>query len=145
METKVGDTAIEGWFDGACGPKNPGGHAGCGYLIKKNGKKIVEKSVYLGRHARTSNNVAEFAAAILLLNELRNIEGEATIYGDSEMVVRACNRGYKKASKSALYYPFYLEILDVFEEFRDRVRVVWVPRELNSEADALSKLAIRWK
>lgn len=46
MEDKVYD--FTGYFDGACGPKNPGGNLGIGaYIINRENKEIFIHSEYI--------------------------------------------------------------------------------------------------
>ena len=43
-ESDGGPHLIECWFDGACEPKNPGGYASYGVIVKVDGRKVWEAS-----------------------------------------------------------------------------------------------------
>lgn len=82
---------VEVWYDGCCEPVNPGGHAACGVLIKRDGQVLWQESRYIGYGPAMSNNVKELA-----------------------------------------------------RQFSD-ITFVWIPREENAEADALSKMVLKEK
>jgi hypothetical protein len=52
-------TIFELFFDGACLPKNPGGHIGYGFWITQNQEPIIDGSDYDVSNPKNSNNVAE--------------------------------------------------------------------------------------
>lgn len=95
------------WFDGSCGPVNPGGTAAIGVLIKEDGKTVYENSEVVGEGPLMSNNVAEYAA---LLDGL-------------EYLIAS---GRKDQSIIA------------FGSYFSDIQYLWIPREQNTEADALS-------
>lgn len=136
-----GSTEIRGWFDGSCRPINPGGHGGAGAIVKRNGVTIFSTSRYLGSGPMMSNNVSEFAAAICALRFLlsENIR-EATLYGDSSLVVGLLNGRLK--AKRGLYLEHYREAFALRERLPG-VRLVLIPRGQNLEADALATAATR--
>jgi ribonuclease HI len=135
-----GSSIVRAWFDGACWP-NPGGHGGYGALVKRHGQVIYSKAVYLGRGPHISNNVAEYAGVIAVLRFLLQ-EGIqwATVYGDSQMVIKQLN-GVIKA-RHGIYLPSYREARELRERLPN-VRLVWVSRGQNIEADRLSKEALK--
>ena len=55
------------YFDSACEPVNPGGTASYGAAIYENQQLIWKCSEIYGRGEHTSNNVAEYAALIAVL------------------------------------------------------------------------------
>jgi ribonuclease HI len=126
------------FFDGACRPNNPGGWIGYGWVIKEGNKVIKTKSGYMRPSVLNSNNVAEYMAINDLLNYLlmEGLENELIeINGDSKLVVSQCN-GYWRI-KAGRYKEQALQCLGLLEKFSDLI-IRWVPRELNTEADAES-------
>lgn len=134
-----GSSVLRAWFDGACWP-NPGGHGGYGGVVKRNEKVIYSKAVYLGYGPHISNNVAEYAGLIAVLRFLLS-EGIqwATVYGDSQMVIKQLN-GVIRA-RHGLYLPYYREAQKLRVRLPD-VRLTWISRGQNTESDQLSKQAI---
>jgi ribonuclease HI len=129
--------SIRCWFDGGCGPRNPGGHATYGAVVKdSNGKRIFADSGYLGVGPQMSNNVAEYAGICAVMEFLisNNIQ-QATIYGDSKLVVKQLNRKWK--ARGGLYFETYKRAI-VLRDKLPNVIIKWIPREMNAEADSLA-------
>ena len=62
------------WFDGACGPVNPGGKATSGAIIKdKEGTVLLEEGRLVGNGQGMSNNIVEYAAIIRVFEYLIGI------------------------------------------------------------------------
>jgi ribonuclease HI len=135
-----GSSIVRGWFDGACWP-NPSGHGGYGALVKRYDVPILSKSVYMGHGPHITNNVAEYAGCVAVLRFLL-AEGIqwGTVYGDSRMVVQQLNGEIK--AKHGVYLPLYREARELRAQLPD-VRLVWISRGINTEADKLSKEAIK--
>lgn len=142
---------IEAWFDGACWP-NPG-HGAYGAVIKRDGLIIHSVSEYSG--PRVSNNCTEYQGLTSVLKYLlENGIYEATIYGDADMIVKQVNGQWKagrltKAEKKGkvpikprLYLPYYEEAM-VLRRQLPQVQILWIRRDLNTEADALSTKPLR--
>jgi ribonuclease HI len=137
---------IEAVFDGACEPRNPGGHAAFGSLVKVNGEAVYRNSGYCGFGPQMSNNVAEYSGALDALMVAVKYEGIITLRGDSKLVImqlgpdssRRFGRSRWKIH-GGLYVPFYKQAIALVDEHRDRMRFQWVPREQNSDCDELSK------
>lgn len=127
---------IECWFDGGCGPINPGGHATYGALIKQDGVEVWTKSGYLGFGPEMSNNVAEYAGIIAVMEKLLD-KGitNATIYGDSKLVVRQMMGSWK--AKAGLYVPFYQEAIKLRRRLPNVV-IKHIRRQFNTRADYLA-------
>ncbi len=133
---------IKVWYDGACSPINPGGHAGCGIVVKLNDDIICQDTKYIGYGKAMSNNVAEYAAVIQALNFLlsKNLQHYKIIFhGDSMLTVGQMSGLWK--SKTGLYVPYYIEAKRLAANFTD-ISFKHIPREKNTEADILSKKAI---
>jgi ribonuclease HI len=144
---------IEAWFDGACWP-NPNGHAASGALIKNNGQIVFRHSEYIGNE-NTSNNVAEYHGLIAVLKFLlqENIQ-DAVVYGDADMIIKQMNgvwkagrltkkeRSGKVPIRPRYYLPYYQQAIELRRQL-PRVRLVWIRRHLNSQADELSTEPLR--
>jgi ribonuclease HI len=117
---------------------NPG-PAGIGAVVEfADGRPPVELCEYIGE---TTNNVAEYRALLLALEEarLQAPEGALTVYSDSELLVRQLNGAYKV--KAEHLRPLYLEASRRLRAFPG-VRILHVGREENRKADLLANLAI---
>lgn len=133
---------IEAWFDGVCEPKNPGGHAAWGAVLKLNGATVFAEGGYVGNGSRMSNQVAEYAAATVVLRVLAKYPAiKATVHGDSMLVI--CQLRGTWEVHGGLYVPYYREAFKLYDPLRERVSLDWIPRERNSECDELSKAVLR--
>lgn len=133
---------IEVYFDGLCDP-NPGGVATFGFLVRKGAKKLKEGwgLACPPRTPQCTNNVAEYTGLIRALEFLctAKLGGPLRIRGDSDLVVRQVKGEYKV--KSPLLAPLHRRVSELLGAFDD-VTVEWIPRESNSEADALTNRAL---
>lgn len=132
------------YFDGACGPTNPGGHIGCGVVIKdKDNKNIytISKQFPPERFSgETSNNLAEYTALFLGLKWcLEHKITELHVIGDSKLVIMQM-KGYYKIKKGT-YVTAALETIKLRDQFT-KITFEHVKRELNTEADELSGIII---
>ncbi|BBD71945.1 hypothetical protein HS1genome_0334 [Sulfodiicoccus acidiphilus] len=130
----------KGFFDGLCEPVNPGGIATFGYvMVTELGK---EQGFGLAAEPWTSdstNNVAEYTGLICLLKRMLSLGvTEVEIFGDSQLVIRQLRGEYKV--KSSRIEPLYTEARRLLEHFRS-VKVEWIPREKNEEADSMTRKA----
>lgn len=135
---------IEVYFDGACEPVNPGGVATYGFVIYRDGAKLHEGCGVVGCGALgddVSNNVAEYTALIKALEWLldNGFAGEdVVVKGDSQLAIRQVNGYYSVRAPRII--PLYRRVMALKSRFRN-IRFTWVPREMNAEADDLSKKA----
>jgi ribonuclease HI len=130
---------IEAYFDGACMPFNPSGYMGAGIYIKEGGNAI-EIAEGWDKNFRNSNNVAEYKAIILLLQELKYKKKMVIrIYGDSQLVINQLNSTWK--IKHGRYVDEANLAMQLLRELRKNniVTLKWIPREQNAIADKLSK------
>jgi len=129
------------YFDGLCEPVNPGGVATYGYVIYQDGKVIKKGCRVIGEGNGMTNNVAEYSAlkrALEWLNE-ESIEDEIVIKGDSMLVINQMSGVWQiKSQTSKRFVPKIRELLK-----GKKVKFVWIPREENSEADMLSRVAYK--
>lgn len=130
-------------FDGACEPPGTGGIATFGFTIDGEGFAVEDRGLAVRPHAPTAtNNVAEYAGAICALERLvaDHYDGPVIVRGDSQLVIRQMTGEYEvKAEHLKAYHDRLAQLMRRFRE----VRFEWVPREQNTRADALSKLALR--
>lgn len=138
------------FFDGSCGPTNPGGTAAYGFVIKHAGETIQTGRGVIGKGPGMTNNVAEAQALSELLAVLLMDFAHATeilIQGDSNIMIRQMNGKGKKQPKGH-YAPYIAAAHVLAAKLRARCPVVsfaWIPREQNHEADALADFGNGWQ
>lgn len=131
------------YFDGLCMPKNPGGVATYGYVVYSGNKKVGEGFGFVGAGMLgddVSNNVAEYHALLRGLEYILSTgyRGDLTVRGDSQLVIRQLSGAYTVKAKRLV--GLHRRVSELLQQFRS-VALEWVPREENSEADALSRIA----
>lgn len=132
------------YTDGACRKSNPlssEGEASIGAVILKDGRVLTEICKYLGT---ATNNEAEYEAVIQALSELKSLEdinsANVKIMADSELMVRQMKGEYK--IKKANIAEKAKKIKDFIAENNLKISFTHIPREQNSEADALANRAL---
>ena len=130
------------WFDGACGPVNPGGSATFGLAVRDgNGTVLLKEHGYVGNGSGMSNNVAEYAGVLQVLKYLApRPPGRVTIHGDSNLVINQLNGRWRILK--GLYLPTAIEakaLLALLKGLGWQITCCWIPRAQNEECDALSK------
>ncbi len=130
------------YSDGSCGPRNPGGTAAYGFVIKNEEMEVIHTgSGRVCKGAEATNNVAEmegmYQAMLLVAKEhpKANVEFNA----DSSLVI-ALMRGEAKA-RSGKYLPYYAKSIALAEPFIEKKlwKFRWIQRGFNSEADELAQ------
>jgi len=122
------------WSDGAARPTNPG-PAGIGVIARREGVEapILEVAEYIGR---TTNNVAEYLAAVTALRRAVDIGATNVIlHCDSKLVVNQFKGAWQCRDQSLI--PLLGRLRGLSQRF-DTCEVRWIPREKNREADGLS-------
>lgn len=125
------------FFDGSCTP-NPNGWMGQGVVIRKD----AHQATYKGRQpakAGNTNNCSEYLALTLLLTKFVNRKGlKIRIYGDSNLVVSQMTG--EQRILGGKYMPYALACEKLLQSICDHndVKLFWIPREQNWEADKLS-------
>lgn len=117
---------------------NPG-PAGAGAILRDadSGAVMAEIAEGLGR---ATNNVAEWTAVLLALEEARRLGADRVdLRMDSELVARQITGIYRV--KHPDLKPIHAAVMDLLRGF-DGYTVGHVPRELNRDADRLSNVAI---
>jgi ribonuclease HI len=130
------------WFDGACGPVNPGGTAASGAIVKdKDGTVLLEEGRLVGKGEGMSNNVAEYAAVIRVFKYLLpGPPGQVIVHGDSNLVINQLNGKWRV--HEGLYRAVAFEAQHMLGHLCSmgwQVDLQWIPRVQNEECDALSK------
>ena len=134
---------IRAFFDGACGPHNPGGTTSYGAVIYLEDTTHTISELFIppkNNPRMLSNNVGEYAGLLSVLKYLKNCnfqENEIEICGDSNLVVQQMSGKWK--IKKGLYVALALEAKELMKEFTN-TNLRWIPREQNTVADKLSKL-----
>ena len=138
------------FFDGSCGPKNPGGTAAYGFALMGEGLEapLEYGAGVIGSGPGMSNNVAEFHALLKgfeAFNRVRVLTSDRYdnlhVHGDSKLVIEVMSRRWK-AKPDKLYFETYALADGWLSDLRkDRARVSfdWIPREMNTICDDLSK------
>lgn len=152
------------YFDGACGPCNPGGDVGLGVIIYD----VTDHNVHISKMGirtppmpywkelfsysksyrsyelgETSNNVAEYMAfheAAVWIRANLKAEDSVMVLGDSKLVISQVTGRWRL--KGGIYYESAIEALEVWRSIEIKNKfAAWIPRELNTIADRLSKVA----
>ncbi len=127
---------IKIFVDGASSG-NPG-PAGIGIVIYKNDKKLLEKSISIGK---TTNNEAEYTALLVGLKNAITMQAySVNVFSDSELVVKQIKGIYKV--KNNRLQKLNKQVRKIIKEIPD-FRIIHIPREKNKEADKLAKNAIK--
>ena len=124
------------WFDGATKATNPGERGIGGVLKGPTGERIeISENIGFG-----TNNEAEYAALMAVLDAAVEAKVQhLDVYGDSQLVVRQVNGEWLIKAKELV--PLCQTVLNLKAQI-PHVTLRWIPREQNSEADALSKKAL---
>jgi ribonuclease HI len=130
------------YFDGSCGPKNPGGTAAYGFVIKNEEMEVIDTGCgRVCRGALATNNVAEVEGLyqVMLLVAQKYPKANVEFNGDSSLVI-ALMRGEAKA-RSGKYIPYYEKAAALAAPFIEKRlwKFRWIQRALNSEADELAQ------
>ena len=134
------------YFDGLCEPKNPGGVATYGVVVKSEGKTIFEGSGLAYAKPWTdeaSNNVAEYSALIHALEWLRKndlLASPIIVRGDSRLIINQMEGVFKVKAMRIL--ALHQRASKLLSEFKN-LHLEWVDRSRNAEADRLSRFAYR--
>ena len=130
--------------DGLCEPVNPGGIATYGFVARRGPELLAEDGGVVARGPAATNNLAEYTAVIKALEWARdNVpSGEPVVVRtDSQLVVNQVNGEW--SVKSPKIWPLHKRAQLALAQLRRQhnVRVEWVPRESNEEADRLTRKA----
>ncbi len=120
---------------------NPG-HSALGVVIEESERGKVKSEWKYGEYLGIgTNNEAEYQGVIFGLKKAKQLIGkdntkktEIEVRADSELIVKQLNGEYKIKEKRM--QEFFIEIWNLKTEFK-KVYFVHIPREQNSEADAM--------
>jgi ribonuclease HI len=130
------DSTWHAWFDGATKQSNPG-IRGIGAVLKGPAGQIVEIAQEIGDG---TNNEAEYCALMAVLDAAVEARvQDLIVYGDSQLVIKQVCGEWLINSQGLV--PLCKTVLEL-KALIPKVRLCWIPREENTEADALSKRAI---
>lgn len=116
---------------------NPGPSGAGAVLVEPSGQVVDRLGKYLGVQ---TNNFAEYTGLLLGLRRARELGvREVEVFADSELMIRQLGGRYQV--KSPTLRPLYEEALRLLNHF-SRVKLVHVPREMNTAADEMSNRAI---
>jgi ribonuclease HI len=116
---------------------NPGPAAAACVVATADGRALAEDAVLLGR---TTNNVAEYRALLLVLQRARELGADdVEVIGDSELIAKQVLGQYKV--KNDALRSLHREATAALRAF-DHWSIRTVPREQNADADALVNVAL---
>ena len=115
---------------------NPG-EAAFGAVISEDGKVVVELSERIGV---ATNNVAEYSGLVAGLQEINRLDPEAKVLVrmDSKLIVEQMSGKWK--IKNPEMKKMSLKARDAHPA--NLINYEWIPREMNSHADALVNRAL---
>ena len=136
------------FFDGSCSPRNPGGTAGYGYALMKEGQEgpVRTGDGVIGTGEGMTNNLAEFYAldkglsAFIFVHETSQLHN-LSVFGDSNLVIQVMS-GHWHPKADKVYFPAYeyaAANLRLIRKRGHRVTFDWIPRKQNTMCDDLSK------
>lgn len=127
--------------DGLCEPRNPGGTATFGWVARRGPELLGSDCGVAAKGPAATNNLAEYTAIIEALRWLiatgrggENVE----LRSDSQLAINQLTGAYQV--RSAAIRPLWSEANRLARRC-PRLRLRWVPRESNAEADALTRKA----
>jgi len=127
---------LEIFTDGGCSG-NPG-EAAIGVVIKEGIKNVKTLSRAIGQG---TNNIAEYTALIVALQEALILRADdVSVKSDSELMVKQVSGAY--AVKHENIKPLFAQVKHLITGFKS-FQIAHVPREQNSEADALVRQVLK--
>lgn len=136
MDSRLTDTTWNAWFDGATKGTNPG-IRGIGGVLKGPGGERIEISEEIGHG---TNNEAEYAALMAVLDcAIQAKVKRLVVHGDSQLVINQANGAWLIKAKELA--PLCNTVMALKAQIPS-VKLLWIPRTENAEADALSKQAL---
>ncbi len=130
------DNAVVAYIDGAS-RGNPG-PAAVGVVIEDaDGNPKVRVSSHIGR---ATNNQAEYRALIMALEYAARLKAvHLTVRTDSQLVAQHIKGNYRVRNPRLI--PLYQQAMRLLSSF-ETYSVDYIPRSLNTEADALANAAL---
>ncbi|SDH70044.1 ribonuclease HI family protein [Propionivibrio dicarboxylicus] len=132
----MNENTWKAWFDGATKGTNPG-IRGIGGVLRGPAGELIEISEEIGHG---TNNEAEYTALMAVLDAAIQAGVEDLIvYGDSQLVINQVNGAWLIKAKELV--PLCKTAISLKAQIPN-IKLCWVPRTENVEADALSKKAL---
>lgn len=145
---------LELYFDGACDNHSKLRIMGMGVAVYVGGiyKEEYSKSFNLSLGSIGTSNISEWEAiaealkvALFIVTDNKLHKYTIDIYGDSQLVVYQLTGKYEV--KKAHLKPYFIECTDLVRSIRKQnnvalLRVFWIPRDKNKQADKLSKIGL---
>lgn len=135
-------------FDGAVSKSQIGCDMGAGIAVFINNSydEIISKFVGIKGNEESSSNVAEWIGcveAFKLINELGlELGDQVEVYSDSQIISSQFNGEYQiRDQKFRKYYDEAKRLAKLAGV--ETIKVKWIPREKNKEADKLSKIGLK--
>lgn len=130
--------------DASIQPFNPGGIVAWGFIAKRKGKTLHKEAGISVRGGPTATgNVGEYHAVIAALSWLLTLpraeRRPVIIKSDSQLIVNQCAGTW--GCKDDKLVPLHTLVDRARREYGRSVTFHWIPREENSDADALSRTA----
>lgn len=128
--------------DAAVEPKNPGGIGSCAFVVLQKGSVIYDQCGIIGQRPDLNNIEAEYRAVLgaLRWSEKFASQDDISLQTDCQLVARQINGEY------GCYKPYLYDFLKECKQLigkLHRCQVSWIPRELNTVADKLTRLAYK--
>ncbi len=124
------------YIDGACEPKNPGGHGTWAYLVLQEGKEIARDCGYVPAGPAVSNNVMEYQALVQLLTRWHVKKPFMKVLSDSQLVVKQINGVWK--ARAGIYLADYQKAAELWTHTKGLVKIDWI-RGVENLADKLTE------
>lgn len=127
--------------DASIEPINPDGILAWAFLVKAKGK-IIHKDVHIfGWGKGMTNNLGEMQAVLAAMRWLTSLDRKdqkpAIIHSDSQLIVNQCSGSWGCHAENLK------PLLEMINKAKDRysktIFFKWIPRDKNTEADALSR------
>src|SRR5258707_4618239 len=135
-DAALAPSEVRVYSDGAA--RGSSGPSGAGAVLVDSSGNVVDRlGKYLGIQ---TNNYAEYMGLLLGLKRARELGiREVEVFADSELMIRQLGGRYQV--RSASLRPLYDEALKLLNGFSP-VKLMHVPREMNTAADEMSNRAI---
>jgi len=128
--------------DSSIEPFNPGGIVSWAFIVK-NGQNLVhqEAGISVKGGALATNNIGEYHAVIAAMLWLIKLpvgkRQPVIIKSDSQLIVNQCSGTWECRDEKLV--PLHEMVIKAKARYGRGVTFQWIPREKNTEADALSR------
>lgn len=129
-------------FDGACEPVNPGGTGSWGWVVEAPPGEMLTGTGTIDPAPTTTNNLAEWYALGFALRAVSTqlaplgADVDLLVRGDSQLVIRQLTGEW--ACRATNLIPLRARCWQLLDQIGVAWRAEWIPRDHNTQADALS-------